>query len=211
MNFVLTTKTQRMSMVQAVKRMIGLTGGIASGKSSVSSYLHNTYDLPILDADIYAREAVKDNSPILAAIFSRYGEAVQLAGSQLNRTALAEIIFNDKQEKQWLESQIHPYVKERFIATIKRLSNPIIVLVIPLLFEANMVDLVTEIWVVSCSPDEQSRRLLARNGLTKEQAIARINNQLPIEKKIAAADVVLDNSSTLPALYQQIDNIMKRQ
>jgi dephospho-CoA kinase len=188
------------------RRLIGITGGIATGKSTVSRYLADTYKLPILDADLYAREAVQLDSPILEVIFKRYGDRVRLPDGSLNRKQLGEIIFNNLEEKSWLESQIHPYVRERFQLEIKRIENQTIALVIPLLFEAKMTDLTTEIWLVYCSSQEQIRRLTERDKLTKEQAIARIQSQFPIEEKVTLADVVLDNSSTLENLFRQIDD-----
>jgi dephospho-CoA kinase len=186
-------------------RIIGLTGGIASGKSTVSNYLENTYKIPILDADIYAREAVQIGSPILERIFQRYGTKLKTEDNSLDRQQLGEIIFNNPEEKIWLESQIHPYVRECFKRNLEQLEAPIVVFSIPLLFEAKLTHLVTEIWVVFCSFEEQIQRLIARNNLTREQAIARANSQMPLAEKIALADIVLDNSGNLQDLYTQID------
>lgn len=187
------------------RRIIGLTGGIATGKTTVSRYLADTYRLPILDADIYARDAVKPGSVILEQIFARYGKGVQNSDGTLKRQELGNIIFNNLEEKQWLESLIHPYVRTCFQSQIQKLYQDTIVLVVPLLFEAKMTDLVTEIWVVYCSNEEQIKRLTERDKLTLAQAKARIANQFPLEDKMAAADVVLDNSDSLGNLYQQID------
>ncbi|GAB4523455.1 MAG: dephospho-CoA kinase [Pleurocapsa sp.] len=187
------------------QRIIGLTGGIGSGKTTVSNYLADKYNLMVLDADIYAREAVDIDSPILAAIFTRYGDRLMLENGRLNRTALAEIIFNNPLEKQWLESQIHPYVRHRFQQELLNLKDNTVVLAIPLLFEANFTDLVTEIWVVYCDRSTQVTRLQQRDRLTIQQAETRIDNQLPLSEKIKLADVVLDNSGNLQHLTQQID------
>ena len=189
-------------------RLIGLTGGIGTGKSTVSRYLTEQYQLPILDADLYAREAVAAGSPILAEIVNKYGRSIQRADGTLNRQKLGEIVFNSAEEKRWLEGIIHPFVRDRFALELQRLSAQTVVLVIPLLFEANLTDLVTEIWVVACSEQEQIERVMKRDRLSREQAISRINNQLPMAKKIAAADAVLDNSSSLEVLYRQIDRLM---
>ncbi len=191
------------------QRLIGLTGGIATGKTTVSNYLRDRYGFPILDADIYAKEAVEIDSPIFQEIVKRYGSEIQLENQALNRTRLGDIIFNDTDEKAWLEAQIHPYVRKRFQEMIDSLDNQIIVLSIPLLIEANLTHLVSEIWVVFCHYDQQIQRLQRRNHLTEEQAIARINNQLPLSEKITKADVVLDNSVSLEYLYQQIDQNFK--
>ena len=190
------------------QRLIGLTGGIGTGKTTVSQYLAKTYKLPILDADIYAREAVRLGSSILAEIIDRYKDSsnIQLPDGNLNRKLLGEIIFNNPEEKNWLEGKIHPYVRDRFQITIQELKTDTVILAIPLLFEANMADLPTEIWVVYCSYAQQLKRLMQRDRLSKKQAQVRIKSQLSMETKIAAADVILDNSSTLDILIQQIDN-----
>jgi dephospho-CoA kinase len=187
------------------KNLIGLTGGIATGKSTVANYLAKTYNLPILDADVYARDAVSIGSPLLSQIAEKYGREIILNDGNLNRAKLGEIIFNQPEERYWVERVIHPYVRNCFAKAIKESSANTLILVIPLLFEANLQSLVNQIWVVSCSPQQQQQRLIARNNLTPEQAIARINSQLPIGEKIARADVVLDNSLTLESLLKQID------
>ena len=190
------------------KNLIGLTGGIATGKSTVANYLATTYNLPILDADIYARDAVSVGSPILSQIAEKYGTEIILSDGNLNRAKLGEIIFNQPEERDWVERVIHPYVRSCFDKAIKESSANTLILVIPLLFEANLENLVNQIWVVSCSPQQQQQRLIERNNLTPEQAAARINSQLPIAEKIARADVVLDNSANLESLLQQIDKVL---
>lgn len=188
------------------QRLIGLTGGIATGKTTVSNYLANIYQLPVLDADIYARDAVQTDSPVLLQIVQRY-DNIQLADGTLNRKRLGEIIFSNPKERQWLEQQIHPYVRSHFQAELKILkATPTVILVIPLLFEAGMTDLVTEIWVVSCSPEQQLKRMQERDHLSQEQAGARIKSQLSLTEKVRKADIILDNSESTPAnLLQQID------
>ena len=205
-------------MSDRIVRLIGLTGGIATGKTAISSYLADTYKFPILDADIYAREAVHPGSPILNSIVERYGPSILLSDGNLNRPELGNIIFCNPTERQWLEQQIHPYVRQRLIEAsqsyISQLSlvstNTLtVVLVVPLLFEANMTDLCTEIWVVYCSPSVQLERLMERDGLSCDRANARINTQLPLDQKCQKADVVLDNSSTLDSVFIQVDAKVK--
>ena len=193
------------------RHLIGITGSIATGKSTVSGYLADTYHLPVLDADVYARDAVQPGSPILSKILERYGAGILLADNTLNRQRLGEIVFSNPPELRWLEQQIHPLVRDRLQSELNSLSEqyPTVVLVVPLLFEAGMTDLVTEIWVVYCDRTQQLQRLIKRSRLTLEQATARINSQMPIEEKIARADVVLDNSSTLEALLNQVDAALK--
>ncbi len=193
------------------KRIVGLTGGIGTGKTTVSQYLADRYQLPILDADLYARDAVAEGSPILEAIKNRYGDRILLEDRNLDRATLGAIIFSDRTEKLWLESKIHPYVGDRISLELQKIESETVVLVVPLLFEAKMTNLVTEIWVVYCSLNQQIERIMKRNSLTKEGAIARIENQLPLEDKVAAADFSLDNSTTIEALYEQVDRIIDRE
>ncbi|MEB3281608.1 MAG: dephospho-CoA kinase [Lyngbya sp.] len=198
-------------------RLIGLTGGIATGKTTVSNYLTQTYPFPVWDADVYSREAVQPNSPVLQALVRRYGTEILLSDGSLNRSQLGNIIFNSLTERHWVEKQIHPVVRDRFSENITKLQyeagkNATAILVIPLLFEAQMTDLVTEIWVISCSIEQQRCRLIQRStgSLTPEQARARIDSQMPLEEKCKMADVVLDNSSTVEDLWQQIDQAIAK-
>lgn len=193
-----------------MNRIIGLTGGIGTGKTTVSNYLADTYQLPILDADIYARDAVQPGSPILNRIIARYGSDVQFPDGTLNRKRLGEIVFPHPGERQWLEQQIHPYVRDRIKSQVNTLESPTVVLVIPLLFEANMTDLVTEIWVVHCPQEQQIQRIRERDRLSVEQTQSRLDSQLPLAEKVARADVVLDNSSTRKFLLQQVDQALAR-
>jgi dephospho-CoA kinase len=193
-----------------LKRAIGLTGGISTGKSTVSRYLAETYQLPVLDADIYAREAVVPNSPIWQAIIARYGQQLLLPNGDLDRPSLATIIFNAPVEKSWLESQIHPYVRERFQLELLQLKVPCALLVIPLLFEAKMTDLVSEVWVVACDEELQLQRLMERDRLTLHLARSRIQSQLPLSTKIDLADFVLYNNTNIEDLYQQVDRALAK-
>jgi dephospho-CoA kinase len=184
-------------------RVIGLTGGIATGKSTISNYLAQQYHWPVFDADIYSRAAVLPGTAGLAAIVDRYGSEVLLADGTLNRAKLGEIVFTYANERQWLESIIHPYVRQCFAQDLSQVTDTAVA-VIPLLFEANLQNIVSEVWVVTCSPQQQLDRLQTRNQLTLEQAQARIKSQMPLAAKVRLADVVLDNSGTTADLIEQI-------
>ncbi len=188
-------------------RRIGLTGGIATGKTTVSDYLATRYGVPVLDADDLARAAVEPGSPILPAIAQRFGTHLIRADGSLDRPRLGEIIFHHPADRQWLEAQIHPIVRADLATGIAdRAGQPgPIVLAVPLLFEANMTDLVSEIWVVTCDRAQQVARLMARNGLGHDEAIARIDSQWPLERKIDRADVLLENTGSLADLLAQVD------
>jgi len=187
------------------KKIIGITGGLATGKSTVSDYLERQYDLKVLDADLYAREATEKNNSILSEIVNRYGQKILLDSGQLDRLQLAQIIFNQGQEKKWLENLIHPYVKKRFLEDLHSSNDNVIVFVVPLLFEVGMQDMVDETWLVTCSPQQQIERVIKRNSLSKEQALARINNQWDLDTKRNLADLIIENTEDLNYLYKQID------
>jgi dephospho-CoA kinase len=193
-----------------MQRVIGLTGGIATGKTTVANYLATQYDLPILDADYYAREAVQPGAPILKLICDRYGPSILQPNGTLDRHQLGDLIFTAPKERQWLEAQIHPFVCDRIHHTLQsHPQDPIVVLVIPLLFEAQMTHLVSEIWVVHCPLEQQQQRLMTRNQLTLEQANARIRSQMPLSEKVARATIALDNATELATLLKQVDQAIK--
>ena len=185
------------------QRRIGLTGGIASGKSSVGSYLA-ARGLPVLDADRYAHDALAPGSETSEAILDRYGKRVEAGLGQtpqsgpairsINRRALGAIVFNTASERRWLEQLVHPLVCERFEQELmKHHQAETVVLMIPLLFEAGLTRLCSEIWVVNCTEAQQLERLQQRDGLDVASARARIKAQWPLSQKCKLADVVLDN------------------
>ncbi|MFP4009013.1 MAG: dephospho-CoA kinase [Spirulinaceae cyanobacterium] len=197
-------------MTEKTPLRIGLTGGIATGKSTVSDYLAQQYQMQILDADILAREAVQPGSPILDAIAQRYGTAILQPDGSLDRPSLGEIVFRHPLERRWLENQIHPLVRSRLETESRSSSEAVIILAIPLLFEADMLDLVDRIWVVYATPEQQLQRLQQRNPhLTFKQAQARLSSQMAIESKIAQADWVFNNTNTLDFLWLQVDNAVQ--
>jgi dephospho-CoA kinase len=191
--------------VSPSQRRIGLTGGIASGKSTVAGLLREHFALPVLDADLYARQALSPGTATTRAVLERYGEWVLAPADRavsgpaepaIDRAALGRIVFADSGERRWLEGQIHPEVRQRFAEELDRLGDaPVVVLMIPLLFEAGLESLCDEIWVVSCDEDQQRRRLMARDQLTAKQADARISAQWPLARKRQLADVVIENPS----------------
>jgi dephospho-CoA kinase len=192
---------------KAPQRIIGITGGVGMGKTTVSNYLSTAYQLPVLDADVYAHRAVEPGSKVLTKIFERYGSIILLPDGKLDRQRLGDIVFNSSAERLWLEREIHPFVRDCIEGDLQTLTAqaPTVVLVIPLLFEARMTDLVTEIWVVRSPEARQREWLKQRDRLNLEQVQARIDSQMAIDKKVQRADVVLDNSSTPEALFQQVD------
>jgi dephospho-CoA kinase len=191
------------------QRRIGLTGGIASGKSTVGHWLE-ARGLPLLDADRFAREALAAGSAGARAVLQRYGAAVQTAGSdpaeaQLDRSALGRIVFHDPSERLWLEQLVHPLVRQRFDEELQqRTAAPALVLMIPLLFEAGLEGLCSEIWLVDCDPATQLQRLMTRDQLNEADARARLGAQWPLERKRPLADLVIDNRGGPEALEPQL-------
>jgi dephospho-CoA kinase len=191
------------------QRRIGLTGGIASGKSTVGHWLE-ARGLPLLDADRFAREALAAGSAGARAVLQRYGAAVQAAGSdpaeaQLDRSALGRIVFHDPSERLWLEQLVHPLVRQRFDEDLQqRTAAPALVLMIPLLFEAGLEGLCSEIWLVDCDPATQLQRLMTRDQLNEADARARLGAQWPLERKRPLADLVIDNRGGPEALEPQL-------
>ena len=179
------------------QRRIGLTGGIASGKSTVGRLLADRHGLPVLDADLYAREALAPGSAASRAVLERYGPAVRAGGAAeavLDRAALGRIVFADAAERRWLEELVHPLVRRRFAAELEQLAAaPVVVLMVPLLFEAGLESLCSEVWLVDCEPPQQLQRLLGRDQLSEAEATARIAAQWPLVHKRSLADVLIDN------------------
>jgi dephospho-CoA kinase len=196
------------------QRRIGLTGGIASGKSSVSQFLAQQ-GIPVLDADVYAREALAPGSKAAETVLQRFShllhhppegrEKVDAASRRIDRQALGQIVFNDAVERLWLEQLIHPIVKERLEKEIELHSKAsALALVIPLLFETGLDKLCTEVWVVSCSKQQQQERLMTRNGLSAIAAARRIEAQWPLERKRLLADHVINNSGITDSWQNQV-------
>ncbi len=211
-------------------RIIGLTGGIGTGKSTVARILEQ-HGIPVADADQLARQALAVGSPIRERVLERYGPTLQAQDGHLDRGRLGAIVFADPGERLWLEEQIHPFVKTELrhfleahgtsaplhecVDALHRLENdrgtegsPAVCLMIPLLFEAHMEDWVSEIWVVTCTPEQQQQRLSLRDPLTTEQIEARIASQWPLAEKVRRADVVLDNSGSLSDLQRQVQQVL---
>ena len=190
-----------MDVFQSLKnqRRIGLTGGIASGKSTITTYIKKNKNIPILDADILSRELVRPNTEIYAKILEYFGNQIidnQNNSSKLiNRKLLRKIIFKHPASKEWIEKLLHPLIKEKMIEKCNQFkNNQTILMVIPLLFEAKFEDICTEIWLIKCPREQQKKRLMARDQISEKEADETINLQLNFEEKRKLSDIILDNS-----------------
>ncbi len=197
---------------QGEQRRIGITGGIASGKSSVGEFLQEVKKIPILDADVFAREALAPGQPSTISILDRYGDLVKAQTTtnkpSINRAALSEIIFTDPDERFWIEQLVHPIVQKRLNQALdSKKQFPIIALIIPLLFEADFTSLCSEIWVVCCTKMQQYKRLIKRDKVSAYAAKQRIESQWSLTKKSHLADVVIDNSGVSKAWLKQVDKL----
>ena len=190
-------------------RRIALTGGIATGKSYVAARLREA-GVPIVDADVLAREVVTPGSPALAAIRKRFGpDAVRRDGT-MDRIRVGQIVFKDKRARLDLEAIIHPAVikaiQEFFAALPKR--TPFAVADIPLVFETGREKEFDAIVVVACPREMQLQRLMERNKLSKEDAEKRLAAQLPIDQKVKKATYVIKNDGTFEETDKQVDDLI---
>lgn len=193
-----------------MQRRIGLTGGIASGKSRVGRLLE-AHGWPVLDADSYAREALAAGSDATLEVLKRWGDAVRAPDEPLglNRAALGRIVFSEIEARRWLEQLVHPVVRRRFEQDLKGLSEaPCIVLMIPLLFEAGQTDLCSEVWLVDCEEEQQLERLMKRNELSEQEARLRIKAQWPLSRKRPLADRIIDNRGPDTALNETVKALL---
>lgn len=188
---------------------VGLTGGIASGKSTVSA-LFSQHGVPILDADILARELVRIGSPSLTDIIRIFGTIILTSEGALNRASLRSIIFSDVQAKQQLETILHPKIHRLLQQRSRALSAPYCILVIPLLIEADMTNLVDLILVVETSPSRQQQWLQQRDRIAPGLAESMIQNQSNAEVRHQAADDILDNNGDINQLNTAVQTLHHR-
>ncbi|MCM3380491.1 dephospho-CoA kinase [Shouchella clausii] len=185
---------------------IGLTGGIASGKSLVATYLEKQ-GIPVVDADKLARQVVEPGEPALAQIVATFGEHVLQDDGTLDRKQLGAIIFGDEQKRKQLNEIVHPAVRQlmkKQADLYEQRGYTRVVLDIPLLYESNLFHMVNQVWLVYVDEATQLRRLIERDGLTETEAKQRIAAQMPLTAKKAQADVLIDNNGTKENTYRQV-------
>lgn len=190
--------------------VIGLTGGIACGKSTVSRMLAER-DARIIDADMIAREVVRPGEEAWSLVVERFGRDILLANDELDRTKLGSLVFSDEQARLDLNAIVHPAIRGRMRQLIKEAQEEkitLIVLDIPLLYESKLEYMVEKVVVVYCTANLQLERLMERNGFDEEEARRRIASQLSIEDKRLWADYVIDNNGTLSETEQQVDELV---
>ena len=205
-----------MDILQKLKnnqRRIGLTGGIASGKSTITNYIRKHKNIPILDADDLSRELIKPNTYGYKKILNYFGNQIidnkNNKEQKINRKLLRKIIFKNSESKKWIEKLLHPLIKEKMIEKCSQYkNNQTIVMVIPLLFEASFEDICTEIWLVKCPYEIQKKRLIIRDKISEKEAYEIINFQLSFEEKKNFSDIILDNSDDQNKWINKIKDLL---
>lgn len=185
---------------------IGLTGGIASGKSTVVSMLRQ-YGAAIIDCDIIARDVVLPGSKGLQAVVRAFGPQALLSDGTMNRAYIGSVVFTNPAKKQELEEILFPLIRQEIrtkITQLEKAGEAVAFLDMPLLFEVKYQSYVNEVWLVYVDAVTQLARLMARNGYMKDEALARIRSQFPIDKKRALSQVIVDNTASLEKTEEQV-------
>jgi len=193
--------------------LVGLTGGIATGKSTVSLDFQSL-GCPCVDADLIARQVVEPGAPAYKSIKEHFGHGVFAKNGQLNREKLGHIIFNDSKKRKILNSIMHPAIKKRMLWEVVHYfseGHQFIILDVPLLFETKqMLPFVSYTIVVKCDEEKQLKRLKERNNLSEEDALSRMRSQMPLNEKCNLATYVIDNNGDISETKQQVIEIHKK-
>lgn len=188
---------------------IGLTGGIASGKTAVSD-MFAEHGVPVIDTDRIARDLVRPSMPALEEIRRRFGDAVIAADGSLDRGELRRRVFDNYENRKSLEAILHPRIREETIARSKAAGGPYQIIVVPLLVESALKSLMDRVIVVDCDPNTQLERLLTRDGETIEQARRMIAAQATRQERLAIATDVIDNDGDLADTRKQVEDLHRR-
>lgn len=186
-------------------RTFGLTGGIASGKSTVSRLWAHS-GLPVIDADKVSRMVVEPNTPGYIAVIEAFGMDICLSNGELDRKALGRIVFADAEKRRVLNAIVHPRIAmmtQSILDEYRARGEHLVCYDAPLLFENNLQDSFRPVVVVTCPPEVQLQRIIERDGLSRDEAIARIMAQMPTARKVAGADIVIHNDAELPDLVMR--------
>jgi dephospho-CoA kinase len=189
--------------------VVGLTGGIGSGKTAASDYLASL-GIGVVDADIVARDIVAIGQPALDQIVQYFGSDILQADGSLNRSALRAIVFNQPSERKVLESITHPAIRQRIQQQLTNSTSPYTLLVSPLLFESGQYQFANRSLVIDASEDLQRQRASQRDGVSSEQIASIMAAQLTRAERLQKADDVVINHGDLDELYQQLDLVHQR-
>jgi len=189
--------------------IIGLTGGIGSGKTAASDYLAEQ-GITVVDADQVAREIVAPGEPALRAIAAHFGDDILQVDGSLNRAALRQRVFADPAERQALEAVTHPAIRERILSRLQASTSPYTLLVSPLLFETGQADFCQRTVVIDAEESLQQARAAARDGVGEDQIARIMAAQMPRAERLARADDVVINQGDREDLYLQLDDLHRR-
>lgn len=190
--------------------IIGLTGSIGTGKSTIANHF-KTLHIPVVDADLIARQVVEPGKDAYILIVETFGEQILQEDKTLDRKALGAIVFQDETKRKQLNEIIHPAIRTEMLKqrdSYVQKNVPAVVLDIPLLYESKLTDYVEKIIVVSVDPDVQLKRIVERDNRTETEAKQRINSQIPVSEKAKMADAVIDNNRTISDSHEQLERIL---
>jgi dephospho-CoA kinase len=190
------------------KLVVGLTGGIGSGKSTIAN-LFAAHGVAIIDTDILARELTQPAKPAFNAIIEQFGSEILLANEQLNRKALREIVFADPAKRLWLEKCLHPLIREEIAHRITSVKSVYCIVVIPLLFETTPNPLIDRVLVADTTEELQIQRAMTRDKLSLRDIRAIMETQITREQRLASADDIISNISTIEDLIPQVAELHK--
>lgn len=189
--------------------VVGLTGGIASGKSLVGA-MFVKLGATLVDTDAVAREVVAPGQPGLAAVAAEFGPSVLLPSGELDRRALRSLVFADEAKRRRLEALLHPLIRSRTLAKLAELEAPYALVAVPLLVETDFKDIVDRILVVDCPESVQLERLMRRDAIPKDEALAMVRAQIDRATRLKAAHDVIDNSGTTDETRRQVERLHDR-
>ncbi|MEZ8573215.1 dephospho-CoA kinase [Vibrio splendidus] len=190
--------------------IIGLSGGIASGKTTVANLFNEHFNIDIVDADIVAREVVAVGSDGLKQITDRFSETILLEDGSLNRSKLRELIFSDPTEKQWINDLLHPMIRNKIDSDLSKVTSPYGLLVAPLLVENQMQSMADRVLIVDVPTEVQIERTMSRDNVSREQVASILKSQASREQRLAVADDVIKNHTKNQELLPQITDLHQK-
>lgn len=190
--------------------VVGLTGGIASGKTTVANLFHQHFAIDIVDADLVARQVVQPGSVGLSAIVDHFGPEILTANGELDRASLRARIFDQADEKAWLNQLLHPMIRQEMIEQLKTVTSAYALLVVPLLVENRLQTLCDRVLVVDVEEQTQIERTIQRDGVDEQQVRAILNAQATRQARLAIADDVVKNDAKDQNLLQQVTELHQK-
>ncbi|CCN46909.1 dephospho-CoA kinase [Vibrio nigripulchritudo MADA3029] len=187
--------------------VVGLTGGIASGKTTVANLFQEHFGIEIVDADVIAREVVEPGSEGLSKIVEHFGSDILSTDGSLDRSQLRSRIFENENEKLWLNDLLHPMIRQKMKQNLALIQSPYALLVVPLLVENNLQSMANTVLVVDVERDTQISRTMNRDGVSKAQVESILNSQASHDERLAHADHVVDNNQSDADLLSQVTQL----